>query len=108
MKRATITPEALIAKGYKAFEFNDWTLERACEHIRNGCECGLKPQYTGAMVGFIILRSGVHTYEYDVFSRKMTPDELERYKDWMAEEKAKADKAHAKIDARNRAKMRRR
>ena len=108
MKRADITPESLMAKGYKAFEFSDWTLERACEYIRNGCGCALRPTYYGTMVGVIIVTRNYHKYEYEVFSRKMTADEKVRYRDWMREERKRDEKVAQKIHARNMAKMRRR
>lgn len=108
MKRADITPEILMAKGYKAFEFSDWTLERACEYIRNGCGCKLRPTYYGTMVGVIIVTRKGYKYEYDVFSRKMTADEKVRYGDWMQEERKRDEKVAQKIHARNMAKMRRR
>lgn len=108
MTRATITPEELMRKGYKAYEFSDWTLERACEYIRSGCECKLKPNSYGHMVGVIIIRKSGHVYEYDVFSRGMTPAELEHYKDWMNEERKKEDKMISKIHSRNMARLRRR
>lgn len=110
MKRADITPESLMAKGYKAFEFSDWTLERACEYIHNGCGCELRPTYYGLMVGVIIITRNYHKYEYEyeVFSRKMTADEKVRYGDRMQEEKKMDEKVAKKIHARNMAKMRRR
>lgn len=108
MTRSNITPEALMKKGYRAYEFSDWTLERACEYIRSGCGCKLKPDCHGHMVGVIVIRNNGHIYEYDVFSRKMTPEELAHYKDWMTEERKREDKVVSKIHARNMARMRRR
>lgn len=108
MTRANITPEALIKKGYTAYEFSDWTLERACEYIRNGCECKLKPNCYGHMVGVIVIRKNGHVYEHDVFSRDMTHDELVRYKDWMDAERKRDDKVSGKIHDRNKARIRRR
>lgn len=106
MNRFNITPEALKEKGYKAYEFSDWTLERACEYIRNGCKCKLKPTYYGSMVGVIIVRNDGYVYEYDVFSRDMTPDELAFYEDWMNKERKKEDKVSSRIHAKNMKKIR--
>lgn len=108
MTRSDISPEALTRKGYKAYLFSDWTLERACEYIRNGCECKLKPNCYGHMVGVVIEKNNGHVYEHDVFSRPMTPEELARYGDWMAAERRAKDAVGRRIDARNMAKLRRR
>ncbi len=107
MTRSNISVEALIAKGYHAYEFSDYTLEKAVEYIKSGCETRLEPRAHGEMVAVVVVKCNDHTYEHDVFCRDMTAEEKEIYAKKIVELKEKEDVLVRKIHARNRARMRR-
>lgn len=107
MTRKTITAQMLKQKGYKAFEFGEYTLEDAVNYIKHGCECKLIPSFTGRMVAVITIENNGHKYDKEMFSRSMTEEEKRIYKSNMDEEKKSFDKFCAKTSARNKAKMKR-
>jgi hypothetical protein len=101
MTRSDISPKTLTDKGYKAYEFGTYTLEDACEYIRNGCECRLEPRYPYHMVGVVVLKSGGQSYDKDMFARDMTPDERAKYADLLKEQGERQKKVSDRIRARN-------
>ena len=108
MKRNEISVEALKAKGYRDYEFTEFSMETAVEYIKNGAECELVPTYPGFMVAKITFTINCHKYEKEAFFRPMTDEEKIQYADVMNEQREHDEKVSAKIHARNRAKMRRR
>ena len=102
MTRSNISVGALKAKGYREYEFGDYTLEKAVEYIKSGCETRLEPRAHGEMVAVVM----VNGYGHDMFWRDMTPEEKERYAAKIAELKEKEGALIRKIDRKNRAKIR--
>ena len=108
MTRKNLSVEALEAKGYKAFQFGNYTMQDAIDYIKAGCEVALVPHYTGNMVAVVTIVNNGHRFDKEMFSRKMTSEEKETYKDQMDADRKKAEKTSARISARNIAKFRRR
>lgn len=104
MTRANITVEKLIATGYEPFEFSDYTMEQGIEDIKNGCEVRLEPRWGGYMVA-VVIKNG---FPMEMCAREMNASEKERFAKEMAEQKKRNDKVIARINARNKARMRRR
>lgn len=107
MKRSEISASAMREKGYDAFEFGVFSLEQACNYIRNGCECRLEPRYYGAMVGVVVVERNGYKYEYEMFSREMSAEEKEMYKAFMEAENKKAEMVCGRVHAKHKKYMKR-
>lgn len=108
MTRANITVEKLIEAGYEPFDFNDFTMEQGVEYIKRGCEVRIEPRFGGYMVAVVIVENGTNRYPKEMCSRAMTASEKERFSAEMAEQEKRYKEVTARIDAKNRARMRRR
>ena len=107
MTRKYLSVEALEAKGYKAFQFGNYTMQDAIDYIKSGCEVTLVPCYTGHMVAIVTIVNNGHRFDKEMFSREMTTEEKETYKDKMEADRKQAEKVSARINAKNIAKFRR-
>lgn len=108
MTRSNISAESLWSKGYRAYEFGDYTLEDAVNYIKSGCECELVPDAHGNMVGIVHVRLNGHVYRKEMFARPMTSEEMAKYSEKIATLKAEEDAFVDKVNRRNKAKIRRR
>ena len=108
MTRTSITVEKLIEAGYEPFEFSDYTMQQGVDDIKRGCEVRLEPRFGGYMVAVVVVKNGVNTFLKEMCSRVMTESEKERFALEMAEQEKHHKEVIKKIDARNKARMRRR
>lgn len=106
MKRNEISVETLKAKGYRDYDFTDFGMEAAVERIKDGVKCELVPSFTGSMVAVITFRIGCNEYKKEAFYRPMTNDEKMLYAEKMHEDYIHFQEVTGKINARNRAKLR--
>lgn len=107
MTRSNISVEALEAKGYRAYEFDSYTLEDAVNYIRQGCECELIPDAHENMVAVVYVHANGHTFRREMFSRPMTSEEKTKYSEQISEMKAKEDSWVGKVNRKHKAKFRR-